>query len=213
MEGLVAFGTAFGLIAILELGDKTQLLTISLATRHPWAAVLAGAAVGLVAATAVGATIGGLMAAALTNSLTLIRVAGGLVFIALGTWTIIREIRHGAPQGAPETAQATHQSAFLQSAALLFVAEFGDKTQIAVIILAATYAAPVSVFAGAGAAETLIAVTSVIIGTNLARFLTKRWIALVINTASEPAVDADLSAAGGLSSTQIRQRCYAAYRS
>ena len=58
-------------------------------------------------------------------------------------------------------------------------AEFGDKTQLAVIILAASYAAPASVFAGAGLAETVIAVTSVVIGTNLSRFLTKRWIGLV----------------------------------
>jgi putative Ca2+/H+ antiporter (TMEM165/GDT1 family) len=179
MEGFVAFGSAFGLIALLELGDKTQLLTISLATRQPWAAVLAGAAIGLVTATAVGATIGGLMAAALTSWLTLIRVVGGLVFIALGAWTFIKEIRHDEPEAAPEAAEATHRSAFLQSAALLFLAEFGDKTQLAVIILAASYAAPVSVFAGAGLAETVIAGTSVVIGTNLSRFLTKRWIGLV----------------------------------
>jgi putative Ca2+/H+ antiporter (TMEM165/GDT1 family) len=58
----------------------------------------------------------------------------------------------------------------------LFVAEFGDKTQLAVLILAASYAAPISVFVGASLAVILIAVTSVIIGTNLARFLTKRWL-------------------------------------
>jgi putative Ca2+/H+ antiporter (TMEM165/GDT1 family) len=179
MESLVAFGTAFGLVALLELGDKTQLLTISLATRRPWAAVLAGAATGLVAATAVGATIGGFLAATLTGWLTLIRVAGGLVFIALGVWTIIKEIRPNEAAAAPEAAPASHRSAFLQSAALLFVAEFGDKTQLAVIILAASYAAPVSVFVGAGLAETVIAITSVIIGTNLSRFLTKRWLGLV----------------------------------
>ena len=49
MEGLVAFGTALGLIALLELGDKTQMLTISLAARRPWAPVLGGAATGLIA--------------------------------------------------------------------------------------------------------------------------------------------------------------------
>jgi putative Ca2+/H+ antiporter (TMEM165/GDT1 family) len=179
MEGLVAFGAALGLIALLELGDKTQMLTISLATRRPWAAVLAGAATGLVAATAVGATIGGVMAAALTGWLRFIKVAGGLVFIALGAWTMIQERRRRETPAAPEPATATKRNAFLESAGLLFIAEFGDKTQLAVIILAASYAAPVSVFVGASLAVTLIAVTSVVIGANLARFLAKRWLGLV----------------------------------
>jgi putative Ca2+/H+ antiporter (TMEM165/GDT1 family) len=177
MEGFVAFGTALGLIAFLELGDKTQMLTISLATRRPWLAVLVGASTGLIAATAIGAGIGGVMAAALIGWLPLIKVGGGLVFIALGAWTILREGRERETPAAPEP--ATNHNAFLESAGLVFVAEFGDKTQLAVLILAASYAAPISVFIGASFAVTLIAVTSVIIGTNLARFLAKRWLGLV----------------------------------
>ncbi len=177
MEGLVAFGAALGLIALLELGDKTQMLTISLATRRPWAAVLAGAATGLVAATAVGAAIGGVLAAALTGWLPLIKVAGGLVFIAIGAWTIIREGKRHETLDAPVL--PSNRNAFLESAGLLFVAEFGDKTQLAVLILAASHAAPISVFVGASLAVILIAVTSVIIGTNLARFLAKRWLGLL----------------------------------
>lgn len=177
MEGLVAFGAALGLIALLELGDKTQMLTISLAARRPWAAVLAGAATGLVAATAVGAAIGGVLAAALTGWLPLIKVAGGLVFIAIGAWTIIREGKRHETPDAPVL--PSNRNAFLESAGLLFVAEFGDKTQLAVLILAASYVAPISVFVGASLAVILIAVTSVIIGTNLARFLAKRWLGLL----------------------------------
>lgn len=179
MESLVAFGATLGLVALLEVGDKTQMLTISLATRRPWASVLGGAAIGLVAATAIGAAIGGVMAAALNAWLPLIRVAGGLAFLALGAWTIIQGIRQRARPNVSEPAIATHRNAFLQTAGLLFVAEFGDKTQLAVVILAASYAAPVSVFLGASLAVTLIAATSVIIGTSLARFLTQRWLGLV----------------------------------
>jgi len=61
---------------------------------------------------------------------------------------------------------------------LNFVAEIGDKSQIAVIVLVASTAAPVSVFAGAGLALTIIAVSSVVIGTGLARVLEARWIRL-----------------------------------
>jgi putative Ca2+/H+ antiporter (TMEM165/GDT1 family) len=179
VEGLVAFGAALGLIALLELGDKTQLLTISLATRRPWASVLGGATTGLVAATAIGAAIGGVMAVTLTGWLPLVRVGGGIVFVVLGAWMIVQAVRHRHVPTESESPMPTQRNAFLGTAGLLFVAEFGDKTQLAVVILAASYAAPVSVFIGASLAEALIAVSSVIIGASLARFITQRWLGFV----------------------------------
>ncbi len=67
MEGLLPFSAALGLVLLLELGDKTQLATISLVTRHPWAPVWAGASLGLVAVTAVGAALGAALAIYLTT--------------------------------------------------------------------------------------------------------------------------------------------------
>lgn len=177
MESLVVFATTLGLIALLELGDKTQLVTISLATRYPWSKVLAGAAVGLTGATVIGAAIGGLLAAALGPWLQLIKVAGGILFIGLGIWIVVQAVRHHGE--AAEAGPQGTRGAFLETAGFLFLAEFGDKTQIAVIILAATYAAPISVFAGASLAESLVAVTSVVIGAGLSRILTRRWLEAV----------------------------------
>jgi Ca2+/H+ antiporter, TMEM165/GDT1 family len=178
VEGLIAFGTALGLIALLEIGDKTQLVTISLATRHPWAKVLAGAAVGLTSATAIGAAIGGALAATLSAWLTILKLGGGVLFIVLGVWTVVQAIRrHRRSEEVPTIAGS--RGAFAETAGFLFLAEFGDKTQIAVIILAATYAAPVSVFAGASLAETLIAVTSIVIGAWLSKILTKQWVEML----------------------------------
>jgi putative Ca2+/H+ antiporter (TMEM165/GDT1 family) len=170
MESLLAFGAALGLIAFLELGDKTQLATISLATRRPPMAVLGGAATGLTAATSIGAAIGGLLTAALTGWLSVIRIAGGFLFRALRG-------RRDEPETKPS--HPGNRNAFVEAAGLLFLAEIGDKTQIAVIILAATYAAPISIFAGASLAETLIAVTSVMIGKGLARALASKSLELV----------------------------------
>jgi putative Ca2+/H+ antiporter (TMEM165/GDT1 family) len=62
MVGLVPFAGALGLIIVLELGDKTQLATISLASRNPWPAVFFGAANGLVFMTAIGTAVGVLLA-------------------------------------------------------------------------------------------------------------------------------------------------------
>ncbi len=178
MEGVVPFVSALGLIALLELGDKTQLVTISLATRHPWKDVLGGAVLGLVAATAIGAAVGGILASALGAWLTYIRIVGGILFIAMGVWTVVQAVRHHF-QEEPREAVKEKRSAFVTAASFNFLAEFGDKTQIAVIILAATYDAPVSVFAGGSTGLALIAVSSVIIGTGLARHLSEKWLRLI----------------------------------
>jgi putative Ca2+/H+ antiporter (TMEM165/GDT1 family) len=176
VEGLIAFGTTLGLIALLEIGDKTQLVTISLATRYPWAKVLGGAAIGLTAATAIGAAVGGIMAASLSAWLMIIKLGGGILFVVLGVWPILVARRRKNDTETSVAIPAAVRSPLIEAASVTFLAEFGDKTQIAVIILAATYVAPLSVFAGASLAETLVAVTSVIIGTGLARLLTRRWI-------------------------------------
>ena len=178
MEGLVPFVAALGLIALLELGDKTQLVTISLATRHPWRDVLAGVVLGLVAATAVGAAVGGLLAATLGTWLTYIKIAGGVLFILMGLWTIVQALRHHA-RGESEESVTERRSAFATAASFGFLAEFGDKTQLAVIILSATYDAPVSVFLGGSVGLALIAVSSVLIGVGLARVLSEKWLRLI----------------------------------
>ncbi len=178
MEGVVAFVAALGLVALLELGDKTQLVTISLATEHPWREVLAGAVMGLVAATAVGAAVGGILAATLGAWLTYLKIGGGILFILIGVWTVVQALRHHF-QEEPEGRVKEKRSAFATAASFNFLAEFGDKTQIAVIILAASYDAPVSVFLGGSTGLSLIAVLSVVIGAGLARVLSERWLRLI----------------------------------
>ncbi|OGS46014.1 MAG: hypothetical protein A3K66_04520 [Euryarchaeota archaeon RBG_16_67_27] len=169
MEGLLPFASALGLILVLELGDKTQLATISLATRHPWAPVLAGAATGLVLVTAIGAAIGGVLAAYLDAWLAPVKIAGGVLFILFGIWSYLRKEDDNTARGEP---RGPYVTAFLVN----FVAELGDKTQLAVIVLAASTAAPVSVFAGASLGLATIAALSVGIGAGLARVIEARWL-------------------------------------
>jgi putative Ca2+/H+ antiporter (TMEM165/GDT1 family) len=175
VEGVIPFASALGLIALLELGDKTQLVTISLATQHPWRNVLAGTILGLIAATLIGAAVGAALAATLRAGLTYLKIAGGVLFILVGVWTIVRS-RGRDPQEGPGEVVRTRRSAFATAASFSFLAEFGDKTQIAVIVLAATYDAPISVFLGGSAGLSLVAVSSVVIGTGLARVLSEKWL-------------------------------------
>ncbi len=178
VEGVTVFMEALLLVAALEIGDKTQLVTISLAARHPWSLVLAGATAGLVTTTAIGAAIGGLLAASLNTWLTYIKLGGGVLFIVLGVWTLVQRIRR-RKDAENERPVPSKRGAFGEAFSLNFLAEFGDKTQIAVIILAASYDAPVSVFLGAGLGLTAICVISVVIGVGLAKALSEKWLAVV----------------------------------
>src|SRR5207253_9796280 len=94
VKSLLVFATAVGVVALLEIGDKTQLVTIRLAARHPWARVLPGADLGLTAATAIGAAIGGALALTLGGGLQLIRIAGAVLFISLVIWSGIQAWRN-----------------------------------------------------------------------------------------------------------------------
>src|SRR5207244_11884925 len=128
----------------------------------------------LTAATPICSTIGGGLAVTLGSGLQLIRIAGGGLFIGLGIWSVIHAWR-SRDRSAQEEIPVVARQPFWLTSGFLFLAEFGDKTQIAVIVLAASTAAPVSVFAGASLAACLVAVTSVLIGVGLANAVGVRW--------------------------------------
>lgn len=172
MEGLLTLGAAFALVGLLELGDKTQLVTISLAARHPWQPVFAGACAGLLTATAIGVVVGGVLAAVASGWLFALKVAGGLVFIALGAVAFLR-------REEPEPEAASARSAFTQAFSLNLLAEMGDKTQLAVVVLAASEAAPLSVFAGASAGLVAVTALSLVIGKELSKRLPESRVRLV----------------------------------
>ncbi len=169
MEGAAAFAAAFLLISIMELGDKTQLLVISLSTKHPMIPVAAGAALGEIAVTAIGVAIG--IAIATAVPILYVQVLSGALFIGFGLWAL-RPEREESELHAGDDAR----NPFLTSLGLAFVAELGDKTMIAVIALSGSLAAPVSVFAGASLGLVVIVVVSVGLGRVLRRYVTARWL-------------------------------------
>jgi putative Ca2+/H+ antiporter (TMEM165/GDT1 family) len=174
MEGLLPFAAALGLVGLLEFGDKTQLATIALASRNPRLPVFAGSSAGLIAATSIGVVAGTVIATALSSWLLVVKVAAGAIFVVLGVRGLLHreDVDEVAPAPAP-------RGIFAQALTLNLFAEMGDKTQIAVIVLAASSAAPFSVFVGASAALVLIAASSVLIGSQLSRRLSRSRIELV----------------------------------
>jgi putative Ca2+/H+ antiporter (TMEM165/GDT1 family) len=82
--------TSFGLILLAELGDKTQLAVLALATRtkSPWSVFL-GAGAALLVSTALAVLVGGLLTRFLPASATrVVHYAAGALMVAVGVWTI-----------------------------------------------------------------------------------------------------------------------------
>jgi Ca2+/H+ antiporter, TMEM165/GDT1 family len=147
-EGLAAFGAAFGLVLLAEMGDRTQLALVALASRGRPLRILAGAAAAFAILTLVAVAVGGAVARYVAQGWLL--VASGLVFLVLGALALRqaqgeeREEEDGTP-AATARAWAGAGASFL----LVLAAEVGDKTQVATAALAAGSGQPVATGLGA----------------------------------------------------------------
>ena len=166
MEALLV---STGVVTLAEIGDKTQLLALLLATkfRRPWPIVL-GILVATLAnhafASAVGAWLVGVIGA---NSLRWIL---GLSFIAMAIWTLI-------PDSAPdESSAAPRYGVFVTTVVAFFLVEMGDKTQVATVALAAQYHAIVLVVMGTTVGMMLANVPVVLLGDALIKRVPLKWV-------------------------------------
>jgi putative Ca2+/H+ antiporter (TMEM165/GDT1 family) len=119
-------------VAIAEIGDRTQLLAIVLATRFhkPWP-IIAGILVATVANHAMAATIGFLVADFLRGRWFQYLVA--VSFFATAAWMLVPD------KEDEDIKQPTHAGVFLTTVIAFFLVEMGDKTQIATVALAARF--------------------------------------------------------------------------
>jgi len=128
-----AFLVASGIVALAEMGDKTQLLALVLAARFrkPWPIVL-----GIFAATVVNHALAGAVGAWVTHWLgpTALRWILGASFIAMAIWMLIPDQLDEEDTGA-----RSHFGVFGTTVIAFFLAEMGDKTQIATVMLAARF--------------------------------------------------------------------------
>ncbi|NDF12192.1 MAG: TMEM165/GDT1 family protein [Proteobacteria bacterium] len=156
-----AFLTSIPLVALAEIGDKTQLLSFILAARYrkPVPIIL-----GILAATLVNHGISawaGAWLATLMDSAYL-TLAVSILFLAVGFWVLI-------PDAAPEesSVSTTQIGPFLASAFAFFVAEIGDKTQLLTVTLAAEYHSLFAVAAGTTVGMLLVNVPAVLLGNRI----------------------------------------------
>ena len=137
-----AFFVSTGIVALAEMGDKTQLLALVLAARFrkPWPIVF-----GIFVATIANHAMAGALGAWVTTVLSAqtLRWILGVSFIAMAVWMLIPDKLDDEDANA-----APRFGVFVTTVVVFFLAEMGDKTQIATVMLAARFDAYAQVVAG-----------------------------------------------------------------
>jgi putative Ca2+/H+ antiporter (TMEM165/GDT1 family) len=176
---LEAFLTSITLVAVAEIGDKTQLLSFVLAAklRQPYA-IMAGILVATLANHALAGSLGVWLASLVPVS-TLNWIVG-LAFIAFGLWTL-------RPDTFDSDPRMLRAGAFVTTTVAFFLAEMGDKTQLATVALGARYDQLAWVVLGTTLGMMIANVPAVIVGESLAHRIpmrTVRWIAAALFVAA-----------------------------
>ena len=138
---LAAFVASFGLVALAEMGDKTQFLAMSFATKYNALKVLFAVFLATVACFSITVVIGQLLTAVVP--IDIISLAASLSFIGFGLWTLRSE------KPKKEEQKVLRFGVVGTVFVAFFIGEFGDKTQLTTISLAAQYRSALSVLVGA----------------------------------------------------------------
>jgi putative Ca2+/H+ antiporter (TMEM165/GDT1 family) len=165
---LQAFLVSLGAVALAEIGDKTQLLSLVLAAkfRRPWP-ICAGILAASLLSQAIAATLGAWLAHWMTPELQ--RWLVGLSFLAVAAWALRPEKAEDA-----EPAPARGQGVFIATVIAFSIAELGDRTQIAAAVLGAHYHPLWQVIAGSTAGMFVANVPVVFLGARFAARLPLR---------------------------------------
>lgn len=151
-----------GVVALAEIGDKTQLLAFLLAARFkkPLPIIL-----GILVATVVNHGLAGALGAWITATMSpqILRWVLGLSFLGMAIWTLIPDKIE-----EEEMQIANRLGVFGATLVTFFLAEMGDKTQVATVAMAAHYSAPLLVVVGTTLGMLIADVPAVFIGDRLA---------------------------------------------
>jgi putative Ca2+/H+ antiporter (TMEM165/GDT1 family) len=159
-----------GVVALAEIGDKTQLLAFILAARFKKPLPIIA---GILCATLINHGLAGALGAWITSVVQpdTLRWVLGLSFIGMAVWTMIPDKIE-----EEETRIAGRLGVFGATFVTFFLAEMGDKTQIATIALAANYAAPLLVIAGTTLGMLIADVPAVFVGNAFAAKIPMRLV-------------------------------------
>ena len=158
--------SSFGIIALAEFGDKTQVTIVCLSANKRVKTVFLGAILAFALVDGISALIGGTIAAFIPTQW--VGIGAGVAFLVFGVYSLLSKT---------EEAKVRNSSlSIARSFSLIALMELGDKTQLSVIALAAEYDAPLMVFIGVMFALTLLTVFGILVGSVISRFVSMKYI-------------------------------------
>lgn len=171
---MTAFLASLAFVVLAEMGDKTQLLAMAFACRFRWQTVMWGVFVATVLNHLFAVLVGNYLTALIP--LQVIQVGAALSFVLFGLWTI-----RGDELG--DEARQDRFSPFWTVTIAFFIAEMGDKTQLATVALAAKYQAILPVWLGTTFGMMIADGIGIIFGIVLGKRIperTMKWVAAVL---------------------------------
>ncbi len=171
---MTAYIASMLFVVLAEMGDKTQLLAMAFATQYPWRTVMWG----VFAATILNHLFAVIVGSYLTSivPLSYIQIAAAASFVIFGLWTIRGDSLDGEDK-------KTGRSPFWTVAIAFFIAEMGDKTQLATVALAAQYGTIVPVWLGTTTGMLIADGIGIIFGIVMGKKIPERtvkWVAALI---------------------------------
>ena len=165
--------TVFTVIFLLELPDKTALAALLLATRHRPIPVFFGTAAAFLIQSAVAVASGSLLSLLPREP---IRIGAGILFLIMAALVIRQNLRKTEADESREVEreERRHRRPFVTAFAVVFVAEWGDLTQLATAALQARYRDAVIVFSAATLALWAVSALAVTVGNRLGAWIPER---------------------------------------
>ncbi len=165
--------TVFVAVFLLELPDKTALAALLLATRHRPFPVFVGAAAAFLIQTVVAVAAGSLLSLLPRAP---IRIGAGILFLIMAAFLIRRNLRKTEREETQEVQreERRHRRPLITAFMVVFVAEWGDLTQLATAALQAQYKQPLIVFTAALLALWLVTAIAVGLGNRLGAWIPER---------------------------------------
>ncbi|NQT71938.1 MAG: TMEM165/GDT1 family protein [Chloroflexi bacterium] len=159
-ESLATAGSSFGLITLAEIGDKSQLVCMTMAARHRALPVLLGAIVAFSLLNLLAVLFGAVASNWLPDTAVYVIVAVLFTIFGIHSWRIKPD------SNTDNIAEKSARSVWIAAFLLVFVSEFGDKTQIAVAGMSSA-AQPIPVWIGATLALAVTSTLGVLAGRTL----------------------------------------------
>lgn len=165
--------TVFTVIFLLELPDKTALAALLLATRHRPLPIFLGTAAAFVIQSAVAVAAGSIFALLPREP---VRIGAGILFLVMAALLVRQNLKKTEVQEKREVEreEQRHRRPFVTAFIVVFVAEWGDLTQLATAALQARYREPVVVFVAATLALWTVSAIAVGLGNRLGAWIPER---------------------------------------